>query len=93
MQIAGQAALVTGANPGFGRHLAQQSRDRGATVYAGARNPDSVDLDGVKPVRIDVTDSASVAVGAAAAAATATCRSWSTTLARLCPLATFRRPT
>jgi NAD(P)-dependent dehydrogenase (short-subunit alcohol dehydrogenase family) len=44
MQIEGQTALVTGANRGFERHLAQQLRDRGATVYAGARNPDSVDL-------------------------------------------------
>jgi NAD(P)-dependent dehydrogenase (short-subunit alcohol dehydrogenase family) len=66
MQIEGQTALVTGANRGFGRHLAQQLRDRGATVYAGARNPDSVDLDGVKPVRIDVTDPASVAAAAEA---------------------------
>jgi NAD(P)-dependent dehydrogenase (short-subunit alcohol dehydrogenase family) len=67
MQIEGQTALVTGANRGFGRHLAQQLRDRGATVYAGARNPASVDLDGVKPVAIDVTDPASVAAAARAA--------------------------
>ena len=66
MQIEGQAALVTGANRGFGRHLAQQLRDRGAVVYAGARNPDAVDLDGVKPIRIDVTDPASVAAAARA---------------------------
>jgi NAD(P)-dependent dehydrogenase (short-subunit alcohol dehydrogenase family) len=66
MQIEGQTALVTGANRGFGRHLAQQLRDRGATVYAGARNPDSVDLDGVKAIAIDVTDPASVAAAAQA---------------------------
>ncbi|HUN36381.1 MAG TPA: SDR family oxidoreductase [Trebonia sp.] len=66
MQIEGQAALVTGANRGFGRHVAQQLRDRGATVYAGARNPGSVDLDGVKPIAIDVTDPASVAAAAQA---------------------------
>ena len=41
MQIEGQTALVTGANRGFGRHLAQQLRDRGATVYAGARQSSS----------------------------------------------------
>jgi NAD(P)-dependent dehydrogenase (short-subunit alcohol dehydrogenase family) len=52
--------LVTGANRGLGRHLAQQLRDRGATVYAGARNPSSVDLDGVTTVALDVTDAASV---------------------------------
>jgi NAD(P)-dependent dehydrogenase (short-subunit alcohol dehydrogenase family) len=66
VQIEGQTALVTGANRGFGRHLAQQLRDRGATVYAGARNPASVDLDGVQPVAIDVTDPASVAAAALA---------------------------
>ncbi|GII56572.1 short-chain dehydrogenase [Planotetraspora thailandica] len=66
MQIKGRTALVTGANRGLGRHLAQQLRDRGATVYAAARNPDSVDLDGVKPVALDVTDHASVAAAAEA---------------------------
>src|SRR5215469_16615236 len=66
MQIEGTTALVTGANRGLGRHLAQQLRDRGATVYAAARNPASVDLDGVIPVALDVTDPASVAAAAAA---------------------------
>lgn len=60
-------ALVTGANRGFGRHLAQQLVQRGVTVYAGARNPDSVTLDGVRPLRLDVTDPASVAEAAARA--------------------------
>jgi len=66
MKIAGQTALVTGANRGLGRHLAQQLRDRGATVYAAARNPGSVDLAGVIPVALDVTDPASVAAAATA---------------------------
>ena len=39
MQIEGKTALVTGANRGLGRQLAQQLRDRGAKVYAAARNP------------------------------------------------------
>jgi NAD(P)-dependent dehydrogenase (short-subunit alcohol dehydrogenase family) len=65
MQINGQTALVTGANRGLGRHLAQQLRDRGATVYAAARNPASVDLDGVIPIALDVTDPASVNAAAA----------------------------
>ena len=64
MQLNGQTALVTGANRGLGRHLAQQLRDRGATVYAGARNPAAVDLDGVTPIAIDITDPASVAEAA-----------------------------
>ncbi|MEU4144268.1 SDR family oxidoreductase [Streptomyces parvulus] len=67
MKIEGQTALVTGANRGLGRHLAMQLRDRGATVYAAARNPASVDLAGVKPVALDVTDSASIAAAVEAA--------------------------
>jgi len=66
MEITGQTALVTGANRGLGRHLAQQLRDRGAHVYAAARNPESVDLDGVTPIALDVTDPASVEAAAAA---------------------------
>jgi NAD(P)-dependent dehydrogenase (short-subunit alcohol dehydrogenase family) len=66
MQIDGQTALVTGANRGLGRHFAQQLRDQGARVFAAARNPDSVDLDGVMPIALDVTDPASVAEAAAA---------------------------
>jgi NAD(P)-dependent dehydrogenase (short-subunit alcohol dehydrogenase family) len=67
MKIQGATALVTGANRGLGRHIAQQLRDRGAAVYAGARNPASVDLDGVTPVALDIADPASAAAAAAAA--------------------------
>ena len=67
MDITGKTALVTGANRGLGRHLAGQLRDRGATVYAAARNPAAVDLPGVTPIALDVTDPASVAAAAAAA--------------------------
>jgi NADP-dependent 3-hydroxy acid dehydrogenase YdfG len=35
-------------------------------VYAAARNPGSVDLPGVIPIALDVTDAASVAAAAAA---------------------------
>jgi NAD(P)-dependent dehydrogenase (short-subunit alcohol dehydrogenase family) len=61
MKIAGRTALVTGGNRGLGRHLAEQLRDRGAVVYAAARNPDSVDLAGVTPIRLDITDEGSIA--------------------------------
>jgi NAD(P)-dependent dehydrogenase (short-subunit alcohol dehydrogenase family) len=67
MEIAGATALVTGANRGLGRHLAEQLRDRGATVYAGARDPGSVDLPGVIPMALNVTDIDSVAAAAAVA--------------------------
>jgi len=64
MKIDGQTALVTGANRGLGRHIAEQLRDRGAKVYAGVRNPQSVDLEGVTPIALDITDPASVATAA-----------------------------
>ena len=67
MEITGKTALVTGANRGLGRHLARELRDRGATVYAAARNPASVDLPGVTPIALDVTDPGSVAAAAALA--------------------------
>jgi NAD(P)-dependent dehydrogenase (short-subunit alcohol dehydrogenase family) len=60
MNIAGSTALVTGSNRGFGRHLATELVKRGATVYAGARNPDAVDIPGAKPMVLDITDPASV---------------------------------
>jgi NAD(P)-dependent dehydrogenase (short-subunit alcohol dehydrogenase family) len=65
MEIASSTALVTGANRGFGRHLASELLARGATVYAGARNPDTIDLPGATPLAIDITDPASVAAAAA----------------------------
>jgi NAD(P)-dependent dehydrogenase (short-subunit alcohol dehydrogenase family) len=67
MIIAESTAFVTGANRGLGRHLATQLVARGATVYAGARNPDTVDIPGAKAVPVDVTDPASVAAAAAIA--------------------------
>jgi len=67
MKIAGSTALVTGANRGLGRHLAAQLRDRGATVFGAARNPAQVDLPGVRPVRLDVTDAGSISEAVALA--------------------------
>src|SRR5271155_1972208 len=61
MEISGKIALVTGANRGLGRHLSEQLRDRGAIVYATARNPDAIDLAGVRPIQLDVTDPESIA--------------------------------
>jgi NAD(P)-dependent dehydrogenase (short-subunit alcohol dehydrogenase family) len=61
MHIEGSVALVTGANRGLGRHFAEQLLTRGAAkVYAAARHPESVTLDGVTPLRIDITDQATV---------------------------------
>ena len=66
MRIEGSTALVTGANRGLGRRLAEELLARGAKVYAGARDPGSVDLAGVTPVALDITDPASVAAAAGA---------------------------
>ncbi|MGY1808865.1 SDR family oxidoreductase [Blastococcus sp. SYSU D00669] len=59
-------AFVTGANRGFGRALAAELLGRGARVYAGVRDLGSIDLPGVQPVLLDVTDPASVAAAAEA---------------------------
>ncbi|WP_405813881.1 SDR family oxidoreductase [Streptomyces sp. NBC_01390] len=66
MDLSTSTVLVTGANRGLGRALAAELLGRGATVYAGARNPDKVDLPGVKPIALDITDPASVAAAAKA---------------------------
>ncbi|WP_328607045.1 SDR family oxidoreductase [Amycolatopsis sp. NBC_00345] len=68
MQIAGSTALITGAGRGLGRHFAQALLDRGAAkVYATARRPGSIDIAGVTPLALDVTDPDSVRAAAAAA--------------------------
>jgi NAD(P)-dependent dehydrogenase (short-subunit alcohol dehydrogenase family) len=68
MKIDNAVALVTGANRGIGLAFAQALLARGARrVYAGARNPSTVTLRGVEPIRLDVTDPAQVAAAAARA--------------------------
>ncbi|MFC4808879.1 SDR family oxidoreductase [Paenibacillus sp. GCM10023250] len=67
MNIANQIALVTGANRGLGLQLARELVARGAKVYAGARNPQAVDIPGAIPLQLDITDPASVAAAADAA--------------------------
>ncbi|MEV0169485.1 short-subunit dehydrogenase [Nonomuraea fuscirosea] len=64
MKIAESTAFVTGANRGLGRRFAEQLVARGAIVYGGVRNPASLDVPGVIPITIDVTDPASVAAAA-----------------------------
>ena len=71
MDITGKTALVTGANRGLGRQLAAELRDRGARVYAAARDPRAVDLARVTPIALDITDPASVAAAAQAASGVA----------------------
>ncbi|MFG2320907.1 SDR family oxidoreductase [Streptomyces tendae] len=60
MELKNTVAVVTGANRGLGRHLAAQLVERGAKVYGAARRPETIDVPGVIPLRLDVTDEASI---------------------------------
>jgi NAD(P)-dependent dehydrogenase (short-subunit alcohol dehydrogenase family) len=72
MNLQDSTALVTGSNRGLGRQFAAQLLERGANkVYATARDPERVQIPGVTPLRLDITDPDSVA-GAAAVAGDAT---------------------
>jgi NAD(P)-dependent dehydrogenase (short-subunit alcohol dehydrogenase family) len=66
MQIRGATVLVTGANRGIGLAFARALLERGAKkVYAGARDPRSVTLPGVVPVKLDVTSTTDLAAAIA----------------------------
>jgi NAD(P)-dependent dehydrogenase (short-subunit alcohol dehydrogenase family) len=70
-QLADSVVLVTGANGGLGTEFVGQALKRGATrVYATARNPREWEDSRVVPLRLDVTDPASIMNAAAAAADT-----------------------
>lgn len=53
-------ALVTGANRGLGRRFTEQLVERGAKVYAAARRPETIDIPGVVPIALDITDPESI---------------------------------
>jgi NAD(P)-dependent dehydrogenase (short-subunit alcohol dehydrogenase family) len=62
MKIEGSTALVTGANRGIGKALAEELLTRGAAkVYAGVRDARSVTDPRLVPVELDVTDAEQVA--------------------------------
>ena len=65
MTIAGKAVLVTGANRGIGRALADEALRRGAAVvYAGTRQPFTHPDARVTSLTLDVTDAAQVEAAA-----------------------------
>jgi NAD(P)-dependent dehydrogenase (short-subunit alcohol dehydrogenase family) len=56
MKIEGSVVLVTGANRGLGLAYARAALAAGARkVYAAARDPASIQLEGVVPIALDVT--------------------------------------
>jgi NAD(P)-dependent dehydrogenase (short-subunit alcohol dehydrogenase family) len=66
MNVKDSVAFVTGANRGLGLAFVEALKARGARkIYAGMRDPSASTLPGVVPVRIDVTDPASVAAAVA----------------------------
>ncbi|MEO0821200.1 MAG: SDR family NAD(P)-dependent oxidoreductase [Pseudomonadota bacterium] len=69
MKLSGAVALVTGANRGLGAAFVEALVARGARIYAGARDPETIPASGgaVTPLRLDVTDPASIAAVAEAA--------------------------
>src|ERR1700689_1948237 len=66
MDIKRSTALVTGGNRGFGNSLVAELLARGATVFAAARDPKTVTVEGAIPIQLDITDPASVAAAAEA---------------------------
>jgi NAD(P)-dependent dehydrogenase (short-subunit alcohol dehydrogenase family) len=60
-------ALVTGSNRGLGKAFTQALLDRGAAkVYAGARDPGTVEVTDARvvPVQLDITNPGDVAAAA-----------------------------
>lgn len=69
MHIKNSVVLVTGANRGLGQAFVNALLAAGAAkVYAAARDPASITLKGVEPLKLDVTNPADVAAAAASCA-------------------------
>ncbi|MFC4031951.1 SDR family oxidoreductase [Streptomyces polygonati] len=65
MRVNGSIALVTGGNRGLGAQLVRALLEAGASkVYATARDPRTVKAEGAVPVRLDLTDHASILAAA-----------------------------
>lgn len=65
MRIRNSVAFITGANRGLGLIFAQELLAAGARkVYAAARRPEGIPLDGVERVLLDVTKPGTIAAAA-----------------------------
>lgn len=61
MTIKNSVFLITGANRGLGLAFAQTALEMGAKkVYAAARNPETITMKGVIPVKLDVTNTVDI---------------------------------
>jgi len=68
MKLDNATVFITGANRGLGLAFAREALARGARkVYAAARDPATITLAGVVPVKLDVTNAEEVAAAARAA--------------------------
>lgn len=68
MRIEDAVVLVTGANRGIGAGFVAELKERGAAkIYAAARDLGTIDVEGVVPLALDVTDPAQVRAAADAA--------------------------
>jgi NAD(P)-dependent dehydrogenase (short-subunit alcohol dehydrogenase family) len=67
MLLKNAVVLVTGANRGIGAEFVAQLKERGAAkIYAASRHA-SVDVYGVEPIRLDITDPSQIQAAADAA--------------------------
>jgi NAD(P)-dependent dehydrogenase (short-subunit alcohol dehydrogenase family) len=65
MQIKNSVVLVTGANRGLGQAFVNALLEAGAAkIYAAARDPASITLQGVTPIQLDVTHADHIAAAA-----------------------------
>ena len=77
--MASKAVLITGCSTGIGRKTAEHLAQRGWTVYATARRPDSIaDLEakGCKTLALDVTNEESMRAAVAAVEAISDAMRW-----------------
>jgi NAD(P)-dependent dehydrogenase (short-subunit alcohol dehydrogenase family) len=65
MKLKDSVALVTGANRGLGAAFVKALQEAGVRkIYAAARDPATIKIAGVQPLRLDVTNPADIAAAA-----------------------------
>ena len=52
--------LITGASSGIGKSIAEYLHSKGMNVYGTSRKPKKTEVNGVKMLALDVTDTASI---------------------------------